>query len=494
MDLDTYRGSAEEFVAELDREFYRHYAGLKDDYELEPIYDRHRALFERGAVEELRSLAAGAVDGSEQQRRLRMLLDFAVDGHLGQLTRGFEEEIARREATLSVQVGGERIGFREVPVRQANEPDADRRAELEQLQLELLEREFGPLYEQSFEIVHASARELGWGSYRELTEQCKGLDLGALQEQTSAFAAATTEGYPSMLEPELERTAGVAFGELRRSDLPRLFRATAHDRFFPSDRLVPTFVETMRGIGIDVERQEGLVLDVEPRASKSPRAFCAPVRKPGEVYLVLAPVGGFDDYETLFHEGGHAEHSACADPALAFEFRHLGDDAISEGYAFLFQYLVDDPEWLRRRLGVEDAEQLVSHARAQRLVYLRRYSAKLAYELELHGPRSGPLTALSGRYSSLLSDALRLPWPQEPYLADVDPGFYCACYLRAWALETHLRGYLRDRFGVAWFEQREAGEVLRTLWRKDKSVNADELLFELTGRELDFGALAREFA
>ena len=50
-----------------------------------------------------------------------------------------------------------------------------------------------------------------------------------------------------------------------------------------------------------------------------------------------------------------------------------------------------------------------------------------------------------------LGAALGIEHPSETYLADVDPGFYCAAYLRAWALETHLRRYLQERFGPAWF-------------------------------------------
>ena len=53
------------------------------------------------------------------------------------------------------------------------------------------------------------------------------------------------------------------------------------------------------------------------RPKKSPRAFCAPVRVPGEVYLVLSPVGGRDDFSVLFHEAGHAEHYANVDPSTA---------------------------------------------------------------------------------------------------------------------------------------------------------------------------------
>ena len=253
--------------------------------------------------------------------------------------------------------------------------------------------------------------------------------------------------------------------------------------------MTESFEETIRGLGVDLARQDGVTFDIESRPNKSPRAFCAPVRVPGEVYLVVAPIGGWDDYVTLFHEGGHTEHGANVNPELPFEFRRLGDNSISETYAFLLQHLVEDPEWLSRRLGVEDPSELVAHAKAQRLVYLRRYAGKIAYELELHGDGAGGWGALAGRYSELLGAALGIEWPTETFLADVDEGFYCACYLRAWALETHLRSYLRERFGPAWFESHEAGDVLLRLWRDGQRLDAEELLGELTGARLEFGAV-----
>ena len=126
-------------------------------------------------------------------------------------------------------------------------------------------------------------------------------------------------------------------------------------------------------------------------------------------------------------------------------------------------------------------------------MYLRRYAAKLAYELELHGSDGAP-PELADRYSELLGSALRVQWPRETFLADVDPGFYCACYLRAWALETHLRRYLRERFGPAWFDSPEAGAALQGLWRQGQRLTPDELLGELTGERLEFGVLVGDLA
>ena len=127
-------------------------------------------------------------------------------------------------------------------------------------------------------------------------------------------------------------------------------------------------------------------------------------------------------------------------------------------------------------------------------MYLRRYGAKLEYELELHGAEGsgGSRDGIASRYSQLLGDALRVPWPSETYLADVDPGFYCACYLRAWALETHIRKYLREHFGPAWFDCAEAGAALQALWREGQRLSPEELLAELTGERLEFGVLVED--
>jgi hypothetical protein len=417
-----------------------------------------------------------------------MLVDFAVEGCVGQATKETEAELARREATIVLELDGEPIGFRESSPMQANEPDAHRRAAIERARLSAIEEELGGLYRELIERQHACARELGWPTYREMCVECKDLELDRLHAQCAAFSVATAPAYAAVLEPELVRTLGFGLAELRHSDLVRFFREPKADGSFPADRLIPSFERTLGGLGIDLHGQPGVVLDIDSRPNKSPRPFCAAVRPPHEVYLVLTPMGGRDDYSTLFHEGGHTEHYAHVDPDLPFEYRYLGDNSITEAFAFLLQHLVGDGAWLARHLGVGDSGALISHARATRLIYLRRYTAKLAYELELHAG-GAPLDALAERYARLLGEALRVEWSRETFLQDVDPGFYCVCYLQAWALETHLRSYLHERFGPTWFESAEAGAFLRRLWRDGQRLRAGELMAELTGEELDFRVL-----
>jgi hypothetical protein len=488
MDLEAYRQRAERFTAELTLEYYRHYAGHQEALGIEAIYDRHADLFERGAIEALRERAAQAAG---EDRRLRALLDFAVEGCLGRETRAQDAELARREASIELEVDGGRLGFRESSVVQANEPDAGRRAAIEAARLAATVERLNPLRAEALSAHHRLARELGWPSYRAMCEELKGLRLNELSAQAAAFARRSEDAYPDVVDPVLRATVGAGLGEARRSDLPRFFRAAEADAAFPADRLLEAFQATLAGLGIDLGAQRQIALDVAPRPGKSPRAFCAPVRVPDEIHLVISPVGGRDDYGALLHEGGHAEHFASVDARLPFEFRALGDNSVTEGYAFLFDHLVEDEEWLRRRLGLQDDGELRAHARAQRLVMLRRYGAKLHYELELHdGAEAG--NGLADGYARRLTAAVRIPWPSELHLVDVDPGFYAAAYLRAWAFETHLSATLRERFGAAWFEEPEAGAMLRGLWSQGQRLDADELLAELTGARLDFGALAAD--
>lgn len=81
----------------------------------------------------------------------------------------------------------------------------------------------------------------------------------------------------------------------------------------------------------------------------------------------------------------------------------------------------------------------------------------------------------------------------------MDPFFYAARYLRAWALEAHLTHALKDGFGLDWFERHEAGALLRRLWADGQAISATELLEAAGGSadldgEPDLSALVDEVA
>jgi hypothetical protein len=203
--------------------------------------------------------------------------------------------------------------------------------------------------------------------------------------------------------------------------------------------------------------------------------------------LVIQPIGGRDDWEALFHEAGHTWHYANTSADLPLEARRLGDMAVTEGYAMLFEHLVTEPAWLNRRLDVPRVDRLAVEGAANLLYFVRRYSAKLLYEIEFF-QADDPAT-MKDRYAELLEDALKIPPNPESYLSDIDGGFYVTGYLRSWALEAQLRDFLRSEWGNEWFARREAGELLLELWSLGQGPTADELLRDVTGAKLELASV-----
>lgn len=469
--FDAYRREAEAFVSEIGLEHYLHFAGLKPNLEIEPVYELHASLFTHEAVEGLQLTGNPA------------LLEFCVEGLAGRATTAETAELAEREAAVELDVDGHVVPFRRAPIEQAVEPDPDRRARLEEARLEATERELNPLHRTVIERTHELARELGWPSMTAMCSDVSGIDLPELAGRAEGFLAATEDEYERVVKPLIRAEVGV--DRLRRSDLPAFFRAPSLDEHFPEEPLVETLAATLSDLGVDA--WERVTLDAESRPTKSPRAFCAVVRVPEEVYLVISPHGGRDDYETILHEAGHSQHYAHASDELEFERRHLGDNSVTEAYAFLIQRLAAEPGWLARHLEVEDPSAIVDHSRAAKLVLLRRYAAKLAYEVELHdAPTDWP--ALRASYAHRLSEALHLDWPDATWLSDVDPFFYAARYLRAWALEAELAEELATALGPEWFSKPQAGSRLLELWSEGQPRSAADLL----GREPDFTALTTQ--
>ncbi len=481
MSVRSYSQQVEAFLNELIAEVYQHEAGLKAELEISPIYRAIRSFIARSAVEEL---LAGRED-----RETRYLAEFAVSGYIENQLRERTEEISNGEAQATVEWDGDRIPYRQAPIVLANEGEASRRHELEARTVAETAR-LNELRAGRLQRAHELARELGFSDYVTLFDTLGDLHLEWLAAQMKMLLERTRELHLSEMEKRLAE-AGIPRAEATTGDWSFLRRAREFDALFPKEQLLSGLTRTLAGLGIEMEAQEHLHVDVEERPLKSPRAFCAPIRIPQDVWLVIRPQGGHDDYGAILHEAGHAEHFVNTRADLPVAYRHLGDNSITEAYAFLFGNLQKNPRWLRDVMGVTKVTEYLALNRFAERYMLRRYGAKLQYELGLH--RAAELTGQEGT-PRLLGEAVQVRvWP-ENFLFDLDDGFYSASYLRAWMLEVQLRQVLVKQFGEDWFAQREAGDYLRELWGLGQEYNADEMARRLGYEGLDAGPLIKELS
>ena len=478
-ELDDYREQADRFIAAIDEEYYLHFAGHKDSLDLVPIYERFGELTSLDQANRVGS----AVDGD---RRVRELWKFACSGYLGNLTRDFEERSARLEAELKATVDGDEIPYRMLRPTIANEPDRAKRQRVENARNALTEEHLLPLQLEAAQVVTDAVHALGAPDYVELHRRF-GFRLDEMGEQCRAFLDATERMWEDAGDRLFRERVGVSLADAQRYDVARVFRAPEWDPSFPGDRMLPALEATLTDLGVDLHAQENVELDVEQREKKTPRAFCSPIEVPQRVVLVIQPIGGVDDWRALFHEAGHTEHFAHTRADLPVEERRLGDFAVTEGWAMLMEHLVQDAAWLNRRLDVPRPSEFVAESATGLLYLVRRYCAKVLYELELHAAEDP--RPLQKRYVEILGDALKIEPSPTDYLGDVDAGFYSTEYVRAWAFEAALKRFFREKFGSTWFTRRDAGSLLRELWSEGQRPTADELLKELTSAEIELEAV-----
>jgi hypothetical protein len=487
---DEYRDEFARFNEALAREHYLHYSGQKAVLNLEPIYDRYGYLFSREAIDRLMGERDRVPAHFETVRRgWDYLLTFAYEQQIELQVRHLTEQVAAAEVQATIRWDGEEITFYEATTRLATEPDPKRRRAVNRERLRVISRT-NELRRERLVGLHRSAEALGFASYRDLYRRLRPYEMEPLLAQATALRHRTDEPYQAALRRALVEELGWPPEMADRADLGYFLHYDRYNDFFPRDGLRAAYRETFRALGIDCDRQKNIVIDDVERPGKHPRAFCAPIRVPEEIKLVVRPTGGQDDYQAFLHEGGHAQHFGWTAESLAPEFKYAGDRAVSETYAFLFHYLVGDRRWLDEIIRFARSDEFRQGLALRKLLSLRRYAAKFEYEWELHS--GGDPDRAAESYARRLTDATGFRYGAEEYLSDLDDGFYSGDYLRAWAAEVILRDSLKTRYGHRWWKSRKAGEFLIELWQTGQQYTVDELIAHLGVRPLSFDPLVDE--
>lgn len=481
MTVDELVAAGEALHEELGREYYLTGAGLKPDPAFEAIHARYGPLTSAEAVAVARSAGDPA------------LLEWVMDIRVSRAVASLEERqlIWEREATVSL--GLERVPYLRIPIEISNTPDRSRRMALDSARGALVAEELEALLRERFQREHALLAELGWGDYVEARSRLAGIDLDHLGRMARGFLEDTEDMYRDSLRRMVRRRLDLSSEGLTRSDAAWLFRAGQFDHAFAGSAILDTALAQMREMELDAAAGGRVRFDTEEREGKQPRAFCAPVRVPWEVYLVLRPRGGHGDFRTFWHELGHAMHFASVSPDLSFSARWLGDNSVTEGFAMLWDHLTLHPRWLVRytSLTSEEIADLCFELGVSELYLARRYAAKLIYELQLH---RSDFQDVGPEYVALLTEATGFRYPEADALLDVDPGFYAARYLRAWQLEAMLATHLTQQFDEDWFRNPAAGAAVQEWMSRGQAEPADRLAAAVTGQPLSFGPVAARVA
>ena len=247
-------------------------------------------------------------------------------------------------------------------------------------------------------------------------------------------------------------------------DLAWLFRARPLDPYFPAKPMLLTLYRMLRGLGLDIEQATNVAVDLEPRALKVPRAFCARLDVPRDVRLVATAVRRAARLLGAVSSGGPCRALRQRRSHPDFPERWLGDNSVTEGYGNLFEYLLADPAGRRPALDVaypadyRAARPIRAAVSAAPTRHVAPVRAGAVRRRRLRGARPVLCRAVhadAGRGAR----ARAVPGRADP-----------ACTRRyacgPGCSEAQLRQYLQKEYDEEWYRVGRAGRFLRDLWRE----------------------------
>jgi hypothetical protein len=488
-----YEDRLKDYLFERSEEGRAVRVGEKETSEQAEIVARYADLFTREQLEALWEAERGAQgDGREQLYRLRKVCEAGI----------VSAELVEREDELENQQLAARLTFRgeELPLRSAQARLAVLHGYADREELGELHADLNATFnEERLELVRA-----GEDLFAELSgepdpiarnEEEKGISLQALASALEEACARAEHAFLGMRERWFDRVLGAD-----RDDQPRSYHTAYVRRLSPleatytKERATEVCLETLKAIGFDLAAVPNIRPDLDDRPQKSPRACVIASDPPRVVHLITRAQGGLHDYQAFLHEAGHALHYAGCDPALPYTFRRLSRDyALTEIYSYIVEAISREPGWHALHFGLSDEEAAENAGATTFLEALlfRRYSAKLAFELEFwrrfHEDGGTP-----AGYAERLNAATGVRYRSDGFISDMDPGFYSADYLRAWIRCAQLRARLLEEIGEDWWRSPETGERLRALFREGTKPSSEEVAGRLAFDSLDTKPLVHE--
>jgi hypothetical protein len=493
LDLQRLRAEGQAFMEKISLEGYLAYAGLKATAELQAIYKEFEDVLGEEALDLTLDAFRSSSESTDDRRSAQALLDWEIESQAAKPLAALDErEIEWENSAVIHSPDGRVIQYQAAPIEIANTSDRTLRLALDQARAKLVKAEHAPLRLERLQREKDYIESLGVaGDYNASFEAVSGISLSALGTSCERFLRDTESMWGDTLPRVLKKSLGIKPSQAKRPDALALFRASEFDDAFPGNEMEAVIRRQVLEMGIDPTADGRIIFDLGEREGKRSRAFCSPVRVPEEVYLVLRPHGGQSDYTTFLHELGHGLHYGYASPDYPFEFRWLGDNSVTEGYAMLFDHRMQDKGWLLRYagLGTNRVGEYLRAAGFEELHFLRRYCAKLLYERALYSGEV-PWPELPDLYVSLLSKATGFEYDAADAFVDVDPRYYSARYLRAWQLQSVLNEELTARFDVDWFRNPSAGPwMVGELFSQGQRENAEEIATRAGAGTLSFQPL-----
>jgi peptidyl-dipeptidase A len=357
---------------------------------------------------------------------------------------------------------------------------------------------YRPLEERLRELVRMRndrARALGYSTFAEMCLRFQGLSVGRLNELAEAVVEPARSRTGALRDQYFEATGqsewhpwDISYAREQRVPLP--------NRLFPQREMFPRIFKAVREWGFRTDRMRFRVVFHDLPAG----GLTLAPDPPKDIRILVHPQGGWLPYAVMFHEVGHAAHSASIRAP-----RHLlrwhenvpGFAGFHEGIAGLFEDIPSTAEWLSAQPGVgrKRAEEFARTAQDSHAIDAAFHAGYLRIEQLLYEhPERDPMpevVRLERRVFGL--DDFAPPSFVDSFF--VDTPVYIPNYLLAILFDHQLADTLRDLFGEPYWPNRKVGPWLTRNWFAPGSLyDWVPRVKKITGRPFGAEAFRAAFA
>ena len=487
MDIKKLENELSKFIYELETEDRKVRVGLKEKSEQVQIFKKFVHLFNKENLKEISNLIKKSKNSKEKDILERIY--FATAGSfIGAKLAKLQDEIITYFSQAQVTVSGEIIPYYEIGPRISKEWIFEKREIYEKAGFEIVEK----INDKQLKFLEgeiAWIKTLGFKGYLDYFSKSKQVNYDKFYKVAEKITQQTANLWFNTISKVSQDVFGRPFKNINSCHTSYLRSLSMFDNFFPAQKVVLTFLSSVKDLDL-ADLLEKIKIDDRDRPRKNPRAVCYWPKPPDEIHLVIKPIGGEQDFESILHEGGHALHGAAIDPKLPYSLKTLAhSNALTEAYAFILEDLVFEPIWLSTYLNVSahSAAKIRWQAYFVNLMLLRRYLGKFSYEYQLFSNKNltnGPIL-----YAKNLKETTGFIYRPTYWLSDMDSGFYSAEYLRAWIGAAQIKDYLWQRFGQRWFLNKKAGIFLRSLWSRGVTDEIEDVVKKLGYEPFDISYL-----
>lgn len=489
MDTSEYRKRYAAFQAELESARYKISIWLHTEASLEHIYEQYSDVFSRDSIESLRKVMQDTPEFLETERASLSRLVLEAQKSLIEATAfKLAQECRQCETSAMPEWDGLRHSSWGLQLALASETDITRRLAISDLYRKSI-RSCNEVRASRLESISNIIRSLGFNNEKEFATQLLQMDVEQLAESTQSFVRQTDELYLSELSRISEGQPPPASHSLSCFDW--LFLRRAQESAFPLRQvpLAAAHTSLLNALGISGTRQTRIGVETYNDPSLQPLRSCWRLSS-GDIRITVLTSSLIDNYRTLFHAAGHAQHMLWTSPELTSrnpEFVYTSESAAFEASALLFDNLFQDREWLSYffNLSIESAQGIARWSAFLDIFKVRLAAAMLRYELIAKETADLRSEELSESYSEQLKQVTSIQFPTAAYLAVLSDNYRPARYLRAAAFEVALREQLLTRYGRRWWNRPKARDELIDLWNTGSRYSVEEL-----GRMLGLGDLS----